>query len=454
MGSLLNKISRRSPAEVAPEPAQSPPPNPPPRVAAKVTPIKPEVDLKKEEAKEAIKKFWSSVQVPFSDRLPAELDGLAKRYVDSSVTDAQVKELVLQGINDIIRGSGPLSQLFTDDKVVEIYIDSYDSIKVMREQKILDAPTSFSCKDELKYFADCLTLRCGISAAESGDVFKFVLPDELKTRVLLVRSGLTDGNTPRISFHLPRVHPTSFFDLLHKKVLPATVAAWLSELVSSGLANIVVCGPRRSGKSSLLGALVSSIGSDQRILVFENMPEVGFVHPHALRVSPTGPVNRQQFQEEMKEIIRVSKNNRVVFGDLDPLWATLFAQSLDSSLTGNLGSVRSKNLQDALISLSSWLGESDQKLARLSKIDIMVALDEEQGVPCLVELAEVTLNENDVCLQTLVKFNGREDDKRVWSLESTDSWICEMMRKRGLALSPGPALRRGNTIVAIETGGN
>jgi pilus assembly protein CpaF len=442
MGVLLSKISRRAASEVNSEPSHPDPSEQLAHAASKITSIRPDVDTKRESAKEIAKKFWASVQVPLSERMIGELEGLARRYADSNVEDAQIKELALDLIDKVIHGYGPLEQLFADDKVVEIYIDSFANVKVMRERKILDAPTSFSCREELKYFAECLALRCGISPTQPGDVFKFVLPDELKTRVLLVRSGLTDGDASRISFYLPRVHPTSMFDLLHKKTLPATVAAWLSELVSSGAANIVVCGPSRSGKSLLLGALISSIGSDQRILVFENMPEVGFVHPHALRVSPTGPVNRAQFQEELKEIIRVSKNNRVVFGDLDPLWATLFSQSLDSSLTGNLASVRSKNIQDCLISLSAWLGESDQKLSRLSKIDLIVSLEEEQGIPCLSELAEVSLKDNDVYLQTLIKFEGREEGKRIWSLESTDSWVCEMMRKRGLVLSAGPALRR------------
>lgn len=364
----------------------------------------------------------------------------------TSVDQEQAEKELLS----LLTGKGPLQPLYDDPAVTDIFIDDYKSIKVIRRGQAIETPFYFRSPEEYKAYAAGMLQQVERVLNMSSPIVDCVLPDAWRSRINAVDASLIDGDQPRICIRVPRLQQISFYDILQTKTLPATLAAWLAEVVACGDANILVLGATGSGKTVMTTALLSAVGSDERIITIEDVPEVFVPTAHLEKLVARPPNASGQGNVKMPELLRAALRrapHRIVVGEIRDEEARLFLRALETGHAGSIATIHADSGKDCLwrlLDLVQAYETSPQEsiMRRIGRaLHILIAMKKVQGKPCLVEVGEVMPAKNgDFRVATLVKFAGMKDGKRQWRLMRTRSFWLDKIRERGLELQPGPGL--------------
>ena len=166
-------------------------------------------------------------------------------------------------------GLGPLEELFGDESVRTISVDSWDRIFVVRGMKSERAQRCFVSNATLNRVASKL---CGL-AGLGADVASHAegrLPDG--TWMTILRPPLVPEGVVMV---LERYKGSQLTvdDFVAAGMMDDS-AARLIRLAVRKHRNILVCGPRHSGKSVFVNALVALVAPDQRIVAIEGRRDV------------------------------------------------------------------------------------------------------------------------------------------------------------------------------------
>jgi type IV secretory pathway ATPase VirB11/archaellum biosynthesis ATPase len=133
------------------------------------------------------------------------------------------------------------------------------------------------------------------------------------------------------------------------------VAAGLLSFLVDGRASILVCGPRGSGKSSLLSALLFEFPLDQRILVIEDTREVpvealqslGY-KAQSMLVEPAPGLDREEAAEEALRVSLRLGESAIVVGEVRGREAMTLYESMRTGKAGSsvLGTIHGNGAQE------------------------------------------------------------------------------------------------------------
>ncbi len=356
------------------------------------------------------------------------------------------RKLLEQAENELyalLRGKGPLEPLFEDESVSAVFVDRHDTVRAVRNGHAIETPFRFCSAETYRLFLQALLVSAGAADLSHKTVIDLVLQDRWASRMNVLSA--TANEEARMCFRIPRNQPISFFDVLQTKTLPATVAAWLAELVALGEANILVAGPKNSGKTVLLTALVSAVGSDERIAVVEEFPEVFTPHTHLERLSP-----RRSENLTASDLIRTAYNrapHRLVVGDVNLETAPEFLSALESGYAGSFGVILAESPADAAwrfadLAAAQLKGPFESTMRRVSRaVQLILTVKRIEGAPCLFDMSEMEgCSETEFHVRSLVRFSGVVNGKRQWRLQTRQSRLFTRLREQGLNLIPGPGL--------------
>lgn len=358
------------------------------------------------------------------------------------------RELAVQQLRGLLLGYGPLTPLFHDHAVSEVFVDSHRSVKVLRGGTSIETPFKFRSADEYLLFVNSLLVRCGATLNRDTPIAEVVLGEGAKIFLQILDPSIVDGVEPRLCFTIPRVQQISFFDLLQTKTLPALVAAWLTELVASREANVLVCAPARAGKSVFLNALLSAVPTDERVVVVEAKPELSLPTTHVERLLANGLASTEGCG--VAELIRagVRKHpHRMVLGELSERGATAYLEALEAGLSGSLASIMAASAQEALAAFADLAAASAhsnresiaRRVARTTSL--VIVLRRNSGTPYVESIGEVVgVDAGQFFIRPLVRYAGEVAGKRQWRLETRRSVWLDRMKERGSVLRPGPGL--------------
>ena len=387
-----------------------------------------------------------------------DLEILPKRSVEAALKElpADVRptwkdqDIVEKELASLFFEKGLFQQLFDDPAVTHIFFDGFKSVKAIYRGQTLDTPFGFRTSAEYELFVSGLLHSTGLELSPAAPMIDCVLQDRWRCRVNALHASIVEGDEPRVCIRIPRQQKVSFYDLLQAKVLPATLAAWLAELVAQGEANILVAGPAGSGKTRFMAALIGEAGSDERIAVVEDVPElfVGAGSFERLTARPGGP--KGEGEVTMSALIKAAmrrKARRIMLGDVRDDDARGFLRALESGHSGSIGCLTADSITDALwefvdLVLRSERAPQESILRRVSRVvQIVVALRLVDDKPCVAEVSEVLSSDGaDFRIVPIVRFEGVEAGKRVWRLISEPSLWVSKLADRGVALKTGPGL--------------
>ncbi len=177
--------------------------------------------------------------------------------------------------NCIIRhtiGFGLLDIIFRDENIQDTFIYSSSNIVNVNHSSFGELRTNIILSNEdLEAISTKVRIISGRPFDNSFPVIDYDLND-YNIRVCGVMEPLTFSGTG-FAFRKHKNNPWLLTDFIKNKMINHEVAGLLNFLVD-GQTSILITGPRGSGKTSLLSALICEVPINQRIIVIEDTPEL------------------------------------------------------------------------------------------------------------------------------------------------------------------------------------
>jgi pilus assembly protein CpaF len=204
-----------------------------------------------------------------------------------------------------------------------------------------------------------------------------VLPDG--TRVHAVLPPLTEHTT--ISLRVLARRPHDLDGLVRLGTLTPVIADVLRAVVAARLA-VVISGGTGTGKTTLLGALLTMVPVGERVLLIEDAPELVVAHPHVVRLVPRGANVEGAGAVGLRELVRQAlrmRPDRLVVGEFRGAEMVELLVALNTGHEGSAATLHANSAADvparfaALGALAGLPGPSVTSLVA-SAIDVVVHL--------------------------------------------------------------------------------
>lgn len=224
---------------------------------------------------------------------------------------------------------GPLTPLFADDAIEEIWVNAPDRVFVSRggrSELTSIVMTDSGIRDVVERMLQGTGRRLDLSnpfvdaTLSDGSRLHAVIPDIVQRHWSLnVRKFVATA--------------TNLFDLAEQRFLTKQAAQFLHAAVVSGL-NIVVAGGTGAGKTTLLGCLLASVPSHERIVTCEEVLELRLRHPDWVAMQTRPPSLEGTGEVPLRRLVKESlrmRPDRLVIGEVRQ------AEALDMLIALNSG---------------------------------------------------------------------------------------------------------------------
>jgi len=232
-------------------------------------------------------------------------------------------------------------------------------------------------------------------------------------------------------------------------MLPPTLASWIGDLSSAGLANILVIGGVESGKSRLAAALLNAAPSNERIITVEEIPEIELSHSghESLIVQD---INREQGASDLLHLATQRAPHRICLDQIKGLEAAAFLSVLEQGFEGSISTITSKTVREGLWKMCDFVLRADlspeasvvRRIERAVRIVLKTSI--ENGQPVLSGIYELVPSPRaPFTIREVVRFIGRKDGKRQWSIVSSQTPLVKKLEEKyQIVLEEGSGLER------------
>ena len=205
------------------------------------------------------------------DDLRREVSGLiSQALVDESraMRAEEFKKLVDEVLDEVL-GLGPLEPLLADPTINDILVNSHSSVYVERFGVLEKSKVRFRDERHLLRIIDKMVSRVGRRVDESQPWVDARLEDGSRVNAI-IRPCAIDG--PSVSIRKFSAQPLTMARLVELGALSGSAAVLLKGLVEARL-NVLISGGTGSGKTTMLNAMSSFIGSRERIVTIADAAE-------------------------------------------------------------------------------------------------------------------------------------------------------------------------------------
>lgn len=208
---------------------------------------------------------------------------IEKKLVKMNVTDKN-QELTKAVFNEVA-GFGPIEPLLWDETITDIFINGPDAVYVERRGKVQKIPVYFLDQEHILRLVQRVASKAGRHLDLGNPYFDAQLPDGTRIHAIIPPVAI-DG----IKVSLRKYHFQKFnLDwLVEGGSLTEAMAHFLKIAVKARF-NIAICGGTGSGKTTLMNAMMASIGGGERIITIEDTPELEPPHHHTVRLLTRSP---------------------------------------------------------------------------------------------------------------------------------------------------------------------
>jgi pilus assembly protein CpaF len=171
-----------------------------------------------------------------------------------------------------------LESLIRDARVTDILISSNAGIWIDQGHGLFALPDQAPAEKDVRALAVELIDRGGRHIDVAHPCVDVRLEGGIRAHAVL--APLAPQGTA-ISIRIPRHQDLSWEKLLHQRFLSEEQHSYLLAAVAARQ-TILISGAAGAGKTSLLGLLLSSVDTSQRIVVLEDVAELQIQHPHVI----------------------------------------------------------------------------------------------------------------------------------------------------------------------------
>ena len=257
---------------------------------------------------------------------------------------------LVRELADDLAGLGPLQVLLRDPAVTDVMVNGPREVWVERDGRLERTGATFS---------DAAAVRAAVQRVIGP------LGHRLDRARPWVDAKLADGS--RLHALLPPLAPSgpvvtirkfaavrhSWDDLADTGAVPDEVATLLREIVAARRA-VVCCGRTGTGKTTLLGLLLSEVGADERVVVIEDAPELRPRTPHVVRLETRPPNAEGAGEVTIADLVRQAlrmRPDRIVVGEVRGVELVDVLQALATGHEGCMTTVHARAADEALVRL-------------------------------------------------------------------------------------------------------
>lgn len=274
---------------------------------------------------------------------PVEV-GAALRSLGVLVTDTLVQQTVEALRRDSI-GAGALEPLLALPGVTDVLVNAPDQVFIDRGRGLEHTGIRFADEAEVRRLAVRLAAFVGRRLDDASPFVDARLPSGVRVHAVL---PCVSGAGTCLSLRVPNAGRISLADWVASGSLSAEAASLLRRLVDSRRA-LLISGGTGTGKTTLLGALLSLVPAAERVLIVEDSRELEPNHPHCVRLEAR-PANAEGVGAiTLTDLVRQSlrmRPDRIVVGEVRGGELVDLLIAMNTGHEGGCGTVHANSAAD------------------------------------------------------------------------------------------------------------
>lgn len=325
-------------------------------------------------------------------RLASEGGGLESVLRDEAgaITDDRAFAGLRREVAAELLGAGPLEPLLELDGVTDVLVNGPDSVWIDRGGGLEPTGVCFADDTAVRRLAQRLAASVGRRIDDASPYIDGTLRDG--TRLHAVLPPITEATT--VSLRVLARRRLGLEELVAAGAVPPPIGALLRAVVAARLA-FVLTGGTASGKTTLLGALLSQVPADERMIVIEDARELIISHPHVVRLAARPPNVEGAGEVGLRELVRQSlrmRPDRVIVGEFRGAEVVELLVALNTGHEGGAATLHANSAADVparFVALGALAGLDESAVASLvaSAVDVVVHLRRRRGHREVAELA-------------------------------------------------------------------
>ncbi|MGH8907402.1 MAG: CpaF family protein [Egibacteraceae bacterium] len=308
-------------------------------------------------------------------------------------------------VADALAGLGPVQALLRDPAVTDVMVNGPGEVWVERAGRLERTAVRFEDAEAVRAAVLRIVGPLGLRFDRARPFVDARLPDGSRLHALL--PPLAPAGPVVTVRKFAAVQP-SWDALAATGAVPAEIGAVLRSAVADRRA-IVVAGRTGTGKTTLLGLLLSEVGAGERVVVIEDAPELRPRCAHVVRLETRPPNAEVAGEITIRDLVRQSlrmRPDRIVVGEVRGVEVVDVLAALATGHEGCMTTVHARAAGEALVRLEGMalLAGLPLPAARAQLevgLDLIVVLsrgaDGQRGV---VQIAEVASRGGDGPLRT------------------------------------------------------
>jgi len=249
-----------------------------------------------------------------------------------------------------LTGFGPLQPFFDDPSIEEIWINAPNKVFIARNG-VAELTAVVLADTEVRDLVERMLQSSGRRVDLSSPFVDASLPDGSRLHVVIpdVTSKHWAVNVRKFSSRI-----RDLMTLVELGSLTTQSAEFLHLSVRAG-ANILVSGATQSGKTTMLGALLSAALPSERVVTVEETFELDLAAPDHVAMQCRQPSLEGSGEISLRRLIKEAlrmRPDRIVVGEVREAESLDLLIALNSGLPG-MSSIHANNARDALVKLST-----------------------------------------------------------------------------------------------------
>ncbi|MDI6830491.1 MAG: CpaF family protein [Actinomycetota bacterium] len=306
-------------------------------------------------------------------------------WEEGLILDPAEMQTMLGRLIDDILGLGPLESLMRDEAVTEVMVNGPRCVYIEKEGRIYPSDVVLEGEQEIYRIIDRIIGPLGLHVDEASPYVDARLPDGSRVNVVLPPLSLLG---PVLTIRKFRRRPYTVEELTAAGTLTPAQAEFLSRAVAERK-NLVISGGAGTGKTTLLNALSSCIGREERIITLEDAAELRLQQPHVIPLETRPPNLEGKGEVTLRDLLRNAlrmRPDRIIIGEVRGAEALDLLQALNTGHRGSLTTVHANSPLDALsrletMALTAGVGLPSHAVREqiLQAVDVMVHMERTAG---------------------------------------------------------------------------
>jgi pilus assembly protein CpaF len=266
-------------------------------------------------------------------------------HAESSSEEILNEPSLSADLHQVLTGFSFLQPFLDDESIEEVWINRPGEIRYARNGQHLCDHVSFSAED-LQTQVERLIRKSGRRLDRSSPFIDSQLENGYR-----LHAAIPDVTRDHLSLNIRKFtkQVLTLPDLVAAKVVSEKQSQFLLERLTAGQ-NLMISGATQAGKTTLLSALISSLGSQERIVSVEDTFELRCLLPDWVALQTRPASTEGLFEIDLRRLVRESlrmRPTRLVVGEVRGAEALDLLIAMNSGIPG-LGTIHANSAKEAL----------------------------------------------------------------------------------------------------------